>query len=196
MNIKIDWKRVLFRGQRRATLEDVLELTNAKYGLFTSSNQNRQCLDTLVTRDQLWTTTLAYRALDLNNQKQQIRMQKLHLKRQNRLGKNLSAGANIRESDLSTELEILQSDIPKLRRGESNEAYLQRCIDSFSNKYCQVKMPRCVSLPHDRLTTAYLKLSDYSSFQTSFTQLKFKILQEMFCNLSIKAVRITRNLLR
>ena len=40
LHIKVDWRRVLFRGHRRATLEDILELTNSKNGLFESSSEN------------------------------------------------------------------------------------------------------------------------------------------------------------
>ena len=64
LEIRVDWKRVLFRDQRRATLADVMELSNPKDGIFESSNENRQRLDTSITRDKVWTTSQAYTSLD------------------------------------------------------------------------------------------------------------------------------------
>ena len=77
LNIRVDWKRVLFRDQRSATLEDVLELTNVKDGIFESSSENKQRLDTLITRDKIWTTLQAHKSHEFMKVIESIRFKRL-----------------------------------------------------------------------------------------------------------------------
>ena len=51
-------------------------------------------------------------------------------------------------------------------------------------------------MEHEELTRRYLNLVEYSSLQTSFSDLKFKPLHEKFNELTSKARQITRKLLR
>ena len=61
IQVRVDWKVVFFKGwcYPQATLEDVLKLTSAESGVFANCNSNRQRLDTLITRDKIWTSSQA-----------------------------------------------------------------------------------------------------------------------------------------